>query len=168
MKVSDIMTTDVQVCRANTDLAAAGELLWAHDCGVLPVIDDNGKVLGVITDRDISIAVATRDRRPSQITAGEVMSSGNIQTCHAEDELGTVLKKMQSYRIRRLPVVNKDGVLSGILSLNDVAVNAQESRTRLGSVTYEDLARTMKAICEPSIKKEAQGQAHAFAGQQNR
>src|SRR5215467_1479891 len=75
MKVRDLMTTNAAFCRPETNLAAVGALMWEHDCGLIPVVDDPGKVTGVITDRDICIALSTRDRQPSKIMTREITTS---------------------------------------------------------------------------------------------
>lgn len=74
MTVRDLMTTNAVSCRPEINLAALGALMWEHDCGLIPVVDDRETVTGVITDRDISIALSTRDKQPSKITAGEIMT----------------------------------------------------------------------------------------------
>jgi CBS domain-containing protein len=86
MKVRDLMTTDVKSCSSDTNLAAAASRMWEGDCGALPVVDDDGKFIGMITDRDICMAVATRPRLASDILVGEV-TSGAIYVCHPTDEV---------------------------------------------------------------------------------
>jgi CBS-domain-containing membrane protein len=164
MKVSEVMTREPRSCCSDTNLASVVEILWTNDCGCLPVIDENCKVIGIITDRDISIAAATRDRRPSEITVGEVIT-GAVECCQPDEEVNVALQKMQAHRVRRIPVVNRDGVLQGLLSLNDVALNAQETRSRLGAITYEDLGKTMKSICQPHRERAAEQQeSRAYVG----
>ncbi|HYL99340.1 MAG TPA: CBS domain-containing protein [Blastocatellia bacterium] len=164
MKVSDVMTREPRSCSRETNLASAVEILWMNDCGCLPVIDENCKVIGIVTDRDISIATATRDRKPSEITVGEVIS-GAVECCHPDDDVTAALQKMQAHRVRRIPVINREGVLEGILSLNDIALNAQESRSRLGLITYEDLGKTLKSICQPHGEAKVQKQeVRAYVG----
>src|SRR6516162_5101601 len=74
MKVQDVMTYDVQTCRPETNLADAAMRMWRGDCGILPIIADGQKVVGVITDRDICVAAATKHRDPANIRVKEVMS----------------------------------------------------------------------------------------------
>ena len=148
-KVQDIMTKDVKVCKPDTNLAAAAALMWENDCGVLPVVDDEGKVLAIITDRDICIALATRSRLASDVTVNEVIS-GEVYSCALDDDVTAALKTMQRAKVHRLPVVTKDdGKLQGILSLNDIVLHAEEARGRqIPGVSFEDVARTLKTICE--------------------
>ena len=72
MKVRDVMTAAAVCCKPETNIGSAVELLWSHDCGMLPVVDTDRKLLGVVTDRDICIAMGTRNRLPGDLTVGEV------------------------------------------------------------------------------------------------
>lgn len=73
MNVQDIMTSEVQCCGPDTNLAAAAKMMWDTDCGVLPVLNVEGQVSGMITDRDICMACATKNRAPSKITVSETV-----------------------------------------------------------------------------------------------
>lgn len=127
MKVEDIMTRDVQCCGPDTNPAAAAKMMWDSDCGALPILNVQGQVMGMITDRDICMAASTKNKTPSAITVWET-SSGKAFTCRLDDDLQTVMDLMARERIRRLPVVDDDGILQGILSMNDLALAAGEHR----------------------------------------
>jgi CBS domain-containing protein len=122
MTVKDAANFDVKACSASTDLASAAKIMWDRDCGAVPVVDDNRRVIGMVTDRDICIAAATRASRPSDIEVRDVMSS-QVATCHAEDDVHAALKTMQSRQVRRLPVVDGQDRLTGILSMNDLVTH---------------------------------------------
>src|ERR1051325_9323723 len=119
MKVRDVMTKQVAFCGPETNLAQAVELMWKNACGFLRVAGEGGNVIGVITDRDISIALGTRDRRGSEVCARSVMSS-RLFTCAPDDDVRTALKILKSEGIRRLPVIDGGGMLMGVLSIDDV------------------------------------------------
>lgn len=121
MKVQDIMTTGPETCRAETNLAVAVERLWRADCGILPVTDEAARPIGVITDRDICIALGTRNRPASAISTDSVMRQP-VETCRADEDVIAALDRMKQRRIRRLPVVDAQGKLAGILSLNDIVL----------------------------------------------
>ena len=123
MKVRDLMTSEVRTCRADTNLAQAVQEMWEGDCGALPVVNDEGRVTGVITDRDICVAVATRGRQADRIAVRDV-AQGHAHTCLAEDAVTVALKAMKEHRVRRLPVVDGDGHLRGMLSLSDIVTHA--------------------------------------------
>lgn len=154
MKVQEVMTENVKTCFPDTDLAAAAALMLQNDCGVLPVVVDGGNAITVITDRDIAIAVGTRGRAPQDIRVDEV-TRGPVIGCTPEDDIHTALKTMRRERIRRLPVLTDDGVLKGLLSINDVVVHAEKGNRELD---YDDVVSTLKAICEhPHPKTAAAG-----------
>lgn len=156
MKVQEIMIRTVKSCSPETDLAAAATMMWDGDCGVVPVVSAEGKVSGVITDRDICIAVATKHRRAEEITVGEVLKESlggsvgwNLFTCYPDDDLSSALRAMRNHRVRRLPVINKEGKLLGIVSINDVILAAQDAKSRKGAgPSYDEIIETFKAICE--------------------
>ena len=132
MKVREIMTSDVKTCRRETSLAEAVKLMWDRDCGALPIVNSDGTVSGMITDRDICIAIATRGRTADRIAVGDV-AAGQVCTCAPDDEAIAALQTMKSQRVRRLPVVDANGRLKGILSLNDVVTQGAASATEIVS-----------------------------------
>jgi CBS domain-containing protein len=148
MKVRDLMTKTAVFSRPETNLAAAGALMWQNDCGALPVVSDGRKVTGILTDRDICIALATRDRRSSQLTAGEVATQQAI-VCKPEDEIHAAITTMRNERIRRLPVVNDEGGLEGIVSIDDIVLRAKKADgKKKPGVSYGDVVETLQAIYE--------------------
>lgn len=150
MKAEDIMTRNVCTCRPESSLAQAAALMWDHDCGSMPVVDDMNRVMGMITDRDIAIAAATKGRRATDINVGEVMS-GNVYACARDEDVKSALKTMRRERVRRLPVIGRDGKLAGILSLNDVVLRAEDGKGRQApEIPYDEVMSTFKAVCEHS------------------
>ena len=141
MKVKDIMTAKPRTCSPGTNLAAAAALMLDGDCGVLPVVD-GGKLVGVVTDRDLYIALATRNKLASQLTAGEVARK-KVVTCGPEDDVHAVLATMREHRVRRLPVEGFGGTVLGIVSMNDILL-----ATRPGTaVRTDEVVDTFQAIC---------------------
>jgi CBS domain-containing protein len=146
MKVQDIMTSDVQCCGSDTNLAAAAKMMWDSDCGALPVLNVQGQVMGMITDRDICMASATKNKPASDITVWETVS-GKAYTCLMSDDVHTALDIMKREKVRRLPVVDEDGVLQGIVAMNDFVLLAGEAKgAKTPALSYEDVVRTMKAV----------------------
>ena len=140
MKVREIMTSDVKTCRPETNLAEVVKLMWERDCGVLPIVNANGTVFGMITDRDICVAIATRGQTADRIAVRDV-TAGKACTCAPDDDAIAALQTMKSQRVRRLPVVDAEGRLTGILSLNDVVTHA-------GAASATEIVSTMASICE--------------------
>src|SRR5262245_23089070 len=118
MKVKDVMTRNVKSIRPESTIDQAAIQMWDYDCGVMPVVDGEIRVMGMITDRDIAIAASTRGRLTTQINVGEVMS-GNVYACAEDEDVKSGLNTMRREKVRRLPVVNYDGRLSGIISINN-------------------------------------------------
>jgi len=148
MKVEQIMRGEARTVSPGSNLAAAGRLMAEVGCGVLPVVGEAGRVVGVVTDRDLCLALARLDRRPSEITVAQVMGR-EVHACAVGDDLQRALATMATFHVRRLPVLSPDGALHGILSLDDVALHAHaQVAAELGDVLYADVARTLAAICE--------------------
>ena len=147
MKVKDLCTRLVRTCGPDTSLSTAGWIMWEGDCGFLPIVDEDLKLHGVLTDRDICMAVATKYRPAAEIAAREV-SGGKAFTCRLEDDVKRAMEIMRKESVRRLPVVDAEGRLEGVLSLNDIVLAARSAgRARANGVTYEDLVPTMQAVC---------------------
>jgi CBS domain-containing protein len=157
------MTYDVQTCRPETNLADAALRMWRGDCGILPVIADGQKVVGVITDRDICMAAATKHRDPANIRVKDVMS-GKVYACSCDTDIHEALKIMQQKQVRRLPIISaEDGRLQGILSMNDVALKA--SAERKADLSAEDVENTLRAICAHRPVSQAKPVQQAVAQQ---
>lgn len=157
MTVQDIMTTAPETCRPATNLASAVERLWRADCGVLPVTDDDATLVGIITDRDICIALGTRNRPAATILVEGVMRRP-VETCRADEDVNAALDRMEARRVRRLPVLDEQGKLVGILSLNDIVL-----ATGAGAKAVKPTAvlQAFKAICAHNLPMAVGGSADA-------
>jgi CBS domain-containing protein len=122
MKARELMTAAPTTCSPQTNLAAAAELMLSADCGLLPVLDE-GKLVGVVTDRDLYIALATRNQRPADLCVGDV-AQRPVYTCSPDDDLDTVLATMRRHRIRRVPVEGFGGSVLAVISIDDLAMVA--------------------------------------------
>jgi len=149
MKVRDVMVRDVKFCTPKMNLAEAAEVLWKAGVGALPVVEE-GRVLGIITDRDISIALGTRNAKAADLLVKEIVLP-KVFYSGPEDDIHIALGTMKAQRVRRLPVVDDKGVLAGILCLDDIVLYAEE---KVGELTYADVVETMQAICEhPAVER---------------
>ena len=140
MRVKDIMTTEPRTCTVETSAAAAAALMWEGDCGILPVLDA-GKLAGIVTDRDLFIALATQNRLASDLPVGEVATRAVI-TCDPDDDIHVALAAMRHHRIRRLPVVGFGNTIFGIVSMDDVVRAAGPRRI----VSNEQVVEALKGI----------------------
>jgi CBS domain-containing protein len=143
MKVRDIMSEPVVTCTLDTTLAAAARLMRDADYGTLPVLDAQGRVAGIITDRDACLAIAGSSRNPSQITVHEVMTR-KIVTVHASDTVHAALAAMKGARVRRLPVLDTFGRLEGLLSIEDIVVRGLET----GGIGTDEIVLALRTMYE--------------------
>ncbi|MGE4053500.1 MAG: CBS domain-containing protein [Vicinamibacterales bacterium] len=141
MKVRDLMTSDVRTCTPATNLGEAAALMLDGDCGILPVVE-NGLLLGVVTDRDLFIALGTRNQPAGDVQVGQVMG-GAAYTCAPDDDVLDVLTTMKERRVRRLPVQGFGGAVAGIISINDIVLAVGGRK----GIRDGDVAATLKAIC---------------------
>lgn len=148
MKVQELFTGRPVTCGPDSDLATAAWAMWNHDCGIVPVVDAEGRLMGVVSDRDVTMAAVTKNRAPSEIHVREIMT-GQVQTCHPNDDVLSALKTLAAYRIRRLPVVDGDGKLLGMLSLSDLVHRAQIPGTGPDEVPAKEVLATLKEVLTP-------------------
>jgi CBS domain-containing protein len=125
VKVIDVMTTNVRTCFMSDNLATAAQLMWDHDCGCVPVFNKQARVVGMITDRDICMAAFFQGVPISGIKVSAVMSR-QLFDCTSDDDLSAAETIMREKKVRRLPVLNQEGRLVGLLSLSDIARHADE------------------------------------------
>jgi CBS domain-containing protein len=125
MKVCDCMSRDVQIATPDQSIRDAAKMMARIDSGVLPV-GDNDRLVGVITDRDIAIRAVAEGKSPTT-KVGDVMSH-EVLYCFDDQELEDIAQNMAEMKIRRMPVVNRDKRLVGIISLGDVA-RSEDART---------------------------------------
>ena len=110
MKVKEVMMGAPCYCQPETNLGSATELMWNANCGFLPVESADGKVIGVITDRDICIALGTRNRSAGEVTVAAVQT-GKLYSCAPEDDIHMALQTLKEASVRRLPVISQSGML---------------------------------------------------------
>ena len=152
MKVSTVMSRRVHTAREHDSLEQAARIMWDHDCGYVPVIDDFGAIVGVVTDRDVAMAACLRDQRLAEISIASVMSK-RVHTCGADDPVDVAERIMRREKVRRIPVEGRDGRLVGVVSLNDIARRSQTLRGRLTRALWpREVTKTLAAICEPRAR----------------
>ena len=122
------MTPDPQCCTAEQTLTEVARMMVQCNCGQIPVIDAERKLIGVVTDRDIVTRVVAEGRNPATVTARESMTQPVVSVT-PESSLDATMGKMEQHQIRRVPVVDLDGCCCGIVAQADVARKAQEQET---------------------------------------
>lgn len=153
MQVKEIMTDGVTFCGPNATLAEVAIAMWDKDCGAIPVVNQDKKVVGIITDRDICMTVVMRNRLASEITANDLIG-GLVRVCSPEDDIETALAIMEHSQLRRLPVVDKEGTLCGILSINDAIRHTSKEGKKSKRVSRKSVLKTLRAISEKRLHKE--------------
>jgi len=149
MKVQQIMTASPLTCTPDATLADIALLMWEGGCGFMPVVDSDGAVQGVITDRDICLAAGTRRRPAGHIHARDLIAmERHVACCHPDDDVRTALALMQQRRVRRLPVTGPGGVVTGVLSMDDILL---EAGGPAADITADDVVNTMKTICSQHL-----------------
>jgi CBS domain-containing protein len=138
MKVKDIMSRDVDVVSPETTLRDAAERMHSLDVGVLPVCADD-RLVGVITDRDITVRATADGLDPFATQVGEIMSKDDLIICGEDEDVEDAARMMRDKQVRRLPVLNQERRLVGILSLGDVAV--EEGSLQVSSETLKEISR---------------------------
>jgi CBS domain-containing protein len=123
MKVEQIMNRNVKVCSPQDSLNKAAQVMWEEPCGAISVVDDKRMPVGFLTDRDICMAAYTQGKPLAKMRVETAMAR-KIVSGKAEDDLDSAAQLMRKNRTRRLPVVDRNGTLVGLLSLDDLAFEA--------------------------------------------
>lgn len=134
MDVTSVMTPNPACCRPDTSLREVARLMLDNDCGEIPVTDESLRPLGVVTDRDIVVRVVAEGRDTNTVRVSEIMSTPPI-TVTTDAKLSDVTDVMENRQIRRVPVVDQDGKLCGIVAQADLALTGKDRKT--GNVVEE-------------------------------
>jgi len=145
MKVKDCMCHDICYVKPNTSIYDVTKIMSSNHIGCLPVCDDNARVVGLVTDRDITLRCVACDKDAKQTPVSEIMSC-NVCCCETEDELYQAETKMAQNQIRRLPVT-ENGKVVGILTLGDLAKYNEEIGSEIIASTFENICN-----CENNTK----------------
>lgn len=170
MHISELMSKPVVTCRSSDTLDVPARLMWEFDCGVIPVVKNDGRMAGIVTDRDICMAAYTQGKTLNAIPIRDAMAS-KVFSCHAEDSFGAAENVMKDNKVRRLPVLDRDDRPVGVISISDIARYAA-SLSGKDSID-RDLTRSLAAISQPRREGSellpkaplAVQQEPAFAGQ---
>jgi CBS domain-containing protein len=129
MKINDIMTKNPSFVTAGTSVREAAQLMLKEDIGIVPVVDDANcnHLVGVITDRDIAVRCVA-DGKDGSCRVGDAMSSSRLATCSQDDEIDTAISTMRTEKVRRIPIVNDQGSLVGIVSQADVVLKTYDGQ----------------------------------------
>lgn len=143
MKISEVMTPDVEVVRPDDTLRRAAQMMADIDAGVLPVCDGE-HLVGMVTDRDITVRAVATGCDSERTPVRDVMS-GELRYCFEDDDAEAVSRKMAGWHVRRLPVLDEDKRLVGIVSLGDLAIGGAEEESRAALKEISETPGTGKA-----------------------
>jgi CBS domain-containing protein len=122
-RADELMTRRVTTAHPSTSVERAAHLMQTADCGALPVIGDDGLLVGIVTDRDIALRVVGRGRDSRRAIVADCMTE-RVFACYSHETLAECMRQMARHRLRRLPIVNESGWLVGILTQADLARRA--------------------------------------------
>jgi len=128
MKCSELMTKDPSCCLPTDTVFDAAQLMKSEDVGPIPIVNDKQtkKLAGIVTDRDLALKVVAEGLDPKQTKIEEVMTTG-VQTCNPDDDVSNVLKLMEHHHVRRIPIVDDQDRLVGIIAQADIATRIDEA-----------------------------------------
>lgn len=148
MKVKSIMNPTVATCHPADPLVKAAQIMWAKDCGCVPVVDPSTEaVVGMVTDRDLAMAALLANRPTHEIRVADVMSR-TVASCRPDESLREVHARMRKQQVRRLPVLDKGQRLLGLVTLNDLVNEAYGSRSAAAARRQREVGRTLARISE--------------------
>lgn len=145
MNISNVMSQEVKCCSAEMALDQVGMMMWEGDCGAIPIVDNTNRPIGMVTDRDIAMCCTLNHKAPWELTASTIAGSRQLFTCSADDNLDTALAIMKEQRVRRLPVTDSQGCLTGMLSIDDIVACTEKAKSAT-TVPYDVTMNTLKAV----------------------
>jgi CBS domain-containing protein len=150
MKVKDLMTSEIKSCREYNTLSTAAQVMWDHDIGCVPIVDHENRVVGMLTDRDVCMSAYLQSGSLTSLSVTSAMSK-EVFSCRPDDDLASVERLMREKQIHRVPVVDGQGCLVGIISVNDIAQEAmQEGQTKKArEVSDAEVTGTIASVCAP-------------------
>lgn len=136
-KCGDIMTRDVACCVPQDSVEHAARMMRNEDVGPIPVVENNQskRLVGIVTDRDLAIKVIAEGRDPKSTRVGDIMTSDPV-TCREDDSAKDAMEAMSSHQVRRIPIVDADKRILGIVSQADIATRVGDSE-KTGDVVEE-------------------------------
>jgi CBS domain-containing protein len=148
MHLKEIMSQPVVTCPVDSMLDAPARLMWEFDCGVIPLVKDDGRLVGIITDRDICMAALSQGKPLHAIGASSAMAGCPV-ACHVDDTVEAAEHLMREAQVRRIPVIDGEGRPVGVVSTNDLARLA--ARAKKSGVDRE-LVQTLAAVSRPRAR----------------
>lgn len=153
MRAKELMSSPVITIHVNESLSVAAQRMWDADVGALAVVNDEGKLTGMITDRDVCMAAWTQGRPLEDLLVNSAMAH-HLISARLDDTIGQIYELMATNQIRRIPITDASGFPAGVISLNDLAIESAQPDTRIKHAA-EKLTQTLAAICKPRARDRA-------------
>jgi len=147
MRASDVLTKPAWSCFAHDTLQRAAQIMWERSCGMLPAVDAARRLVGVVTDRDVCMAAYTRGLRLWQMNVGSTMTTA-VHVVRERDPLESVEATMRCGHVRRVPVVDDGGTLSGVVSIDDIARAHRRASATADGLADQIVVNMMAEICQ--------------------
>jgi len=139
MQVHQVMASEFQACLEDANLDRAAAILWEHDYGAVPVLDPEGRLVGILSERAVLGAAATQPLPLWDLPLQKYLIR-DVEACHAGDDLLRALTLMTKQRVRRLPVIDDEGFVTGVVGVGDILAQAQPG----GALTDRDVIRVLQ------------------------
>jgi len=151
MNVSEVMTRNTSACEPADSLERAAAIMWDRDCGAVPVVDGTGALHGIVTDRDLAMSAYLKGRPLAAITVGEVMSRA-MHCCAPTDTVERALATMRQHQVHRMPVVDGDGRLTGMLAVADLLQASKRVDAKLRQPLADAIVDTLATVRKPRVE----------------
>lgn len=157
MKIRDVMTSNPNRCIPEASATQAARIMDQMHVGIVPVVvsDTNPKLVGVVTDRDLCLSVVAADKHPSSVQVSNCMTS-EIVACRPEDDIQKALDLMSKHQVRRVPVINEQGLLQGMVSTADIWQRSNLSSDFVQRA-LKDVTSPTREASKPRAKMAQQG-----------
>jgi CBS domain-containing protein len=153
MRIKEVMSHPAVSCRTDMTLDAVVRLMSEYNCGIVPVVDGDGRLAGVLTDRDVCLAALKQNQALNLIPVGEVMAR-QVFSCRADDVIESAERLMRDQRIHRVLVIDADRRPVGVLSVDDLAQMAAKAKK---SSVEREFVQTLADICRPAVQAARTG-----------
>lgn len=159
LRAQQLMTHGAYCCRETDSLEQAARLMWEHDLGVVPVLDDSARAVGMLSDRDACMAAYIQGKPLSEISVGSVMSK-SLYSVRPETPISVALELMGEHRVRRLAVLDEESRVLGVLGMNDVIREAARERENPNrEISAVSVIASLGKVSEPRYGQLAQSAA---------
>lgn len=151
LKVKDIMVRDVKSCNLENHIGEVARLMRDSNCGAVPIVNEKSKIVGIVTDRDVCLALTGMHPVNATIAVAKIMTR-KVFVCTPEENIYDAINTMRAERVKRLPVIDREsGQLVGILSIDDIVLHSNFSKDKNAEEDYvngEEVLKALKAICK--------------------